>query len=250
MTGPRTLAGTTAVVTGASRGFGRGVSAALSDAGVRVIGVARTGSDLNEVREALGEKFIPMPGEAVDGEFASRLIAQYRPSTLVLCAGAVPTMAPLRRQTWETFSRNWNVDVRHVFEWVGAALRAPLAQGSSVVALSSGAALKGSPLSGGYAGAKSTIRFITSYASLESQRAALGIDFVSLLPQLTPTTDLGAEAVAAYAAAQGLDVDGFVAGMGPVVTQELLGRCVIDLLVTRDWQQAYALTADGLRGLD
>ena len=62
MTGLRSLAGTTAVVTGASRGFGRGVSAALSDAGVRVIGVARTGSDLDEVREALGDNFVPLPG--------------------------------------------------------------------------------------------------------------------------------------------------------------------------------------------
>ena len=35
------LAGATALVTGASRGFGRGIAAALSKAGVQVIGVAR-----------------------------------------------------------------------------------------------------------------------------------------------------------------------------------------------------------------
>jgi NAD(P)-dependent dehydrogenase (short-subunit alcohol dehydrogenase family) len=250
MTGLRTLAGTTAVVTGASRGFGRGVSAALSDAGVRVIGVARNALVLNEVREALGENFFPMPGDAAQREFAARLIAEHRPSTLVLCAGAMPNMASLHRQTWESFSTNWYVDVRHVFEWIGAALRAPLGQGSSVVAFSSGAALKGSPLSGGYAGAKSTIRFMTSYAALESQRADLGIDFVSLLPQLTPATDLGAEAVAAYAAAQGSDVDAFVAGMGPVVTPELVGRYVVDLVRSPGRQHAYAITADGPRGLD
>ena len=39
-----------------------------------------------------------------------------------------------------------------------------------MIALSSGAALHGSPLSGGYAGAKGTVRTITSYADLESQR--------------------------------------------------------------------------------
>jgi NAD(P)-dependent dehydrogenase (short-subunit alcohol dehydrogenase family) len=250
MTGQRSLAGTTAVVTGASRGFGRGVSAALSDAGVRVIGVARTGSDLDEVREALGDNFIPVPGDAADGDLATRLIAEHRPSTLVLCAGAMPTMAPLRRHTWESFSKNWDVDVRHVFEWIGAALRAPLGQGSSVVAFSSGAALKGSPLSGGYAGAKSTIRFMTAYAALESQRAGLGIDFVSLLPQLTPATDLGAEAVAAYAAAQGSGGEAFVTGMGAVVTPELVGHCVIDVVRSPGQQQAHVITADGLRGLD
>ena len=35
------LAGVTALVTGASRGFGRGVATALSGAGARVVGVAR-----------------------------------------------------------------------------------------------------------------------------------------------------------------------------------------------------------------
>ncbi|HEV7421294.1 MAG TPA: SDR family oxidoreductase [Mycobacterium sp.] len=247
---PDSLAGTTAIVTGASRGFGRAVSAALLDAGVRVVGVARTGADLDDVRKTLGEGFVPVPGDAADGGLAAKLIAEYRPRTLVLCAGAMPTMTPLPRHTWASFSRNWNVDVRHAFEWVGAALRQPLAPGSSVVAFSSGAALKGSPLSGGYAGAKSTIRFITSYAALESQRADLGIDFVSILPQLTPATDLGAEAVAAYAAAQGVDVDAFVTSMGAVVTPELAARCVVGLAESPGQHVAYALTGDGIRGLE
>lgn len=40
--------------------------------------------------------------------------------------------------------------------------------------ISSGAALAGSPLSGGYAGAKATQRFITAYAQGEANRAGLG----------------------------------------------------------------------------
>lgn len=70
----------------------------------------------------------------------------------------------------------------------------PLDPGSTVITLSSGAALRGSPLRGGYAGAKATIRFITSYAAAESERDHLGIRFVSVLPQLTPATVLGAAA--------------------------------------------------------
>src|SRR6266568_9317879 len=68
------------------------------------------------------------------------------------------------------------------------------------------AAVNGSPLSGSYAGAKATIRFIASYAASESGRNALGIRFTSVLPQLTPETDLGAAGVAAYAARQGAPV--------------------------------------------
>jgi len=59
----------------------------------------------------------------------------------------------------------------------------PLAPGSIVITLSSGAALRGSPLSGGYAGAKAAIRWLTAYAAQESGREGLGIRFVSLLPQ-------------------------------------------------------------------
>ena len=74
-------------------------------------------------------------------------------------------MSPLQDQTWETFSANWNVDVAQAFHWTRHALRRPLAPGSSVIAMSSGAAVNGSPLSGGYAGAKATVRFIASYAA-------------------------------------------------------------------------------------
>jgi NAD(P)-dependent dehydrogenase (short-subunit alcohol dehydrogenase family) len=74
------------------------------------------------------------------------------------------------------------------------------------IAISSGAAVNGSPLSGGYAGAKATIRFIASYAATESGRNAPGIRFTSVLPQLTPETDLGAAGVAAYAARQGAGI--------------------------------------------
>jgi NADP-dependent 3-hydroxy acid dehydrogenase YdfG len=40
------LAGTTAIVTGVSRGFGRAIAAALADAGAHVVGVARGSAQL------------------------------------------------------------------------------------------------------------------------------------------------------------------------------------------------------------
>jgi hypothetical protein len=51
--------------------------------------------------------------------------------------------------------------------------------------------VRGSPLSGGYAGAKATIRFLTGYAAAESERDGLGIRFASLLPQLTRSPGWG-----------------------------------------------------------
>ncbi|OBJ63750.1 SDR family oxidoreductase [Mycobacterium colombiense] len=255
MNQPRTahadgLAGTTAIVTGAGRGFGRAIAAALAAAGVRVVGVARTRSQLEDVRTQLGDAFTPVVADAADPATAERLIDEYRPRTLVLCAGATPPMLPLQEQTWETFSENWNSDVAQAFHWVRQTLLRPLAPGSSVIVMSSGAALNGSPLSGGYAGAKATVRFITSYAAIEAQRARLGIGFTAVLPRLTPATTLGAAAVAAYADRQGVDVDSFVQASGPALTAEQVGKSVLEIATGEaTGQDAYLLTSAGLSPL-
>jgi NAD(P)-dependent dehydrogenase (short-subunit alcohol dehydrogenase family) len=182
------LAGATALVTGASRGFGRGIATALSGAGAQVVGVARDRAGLEELREELGESFTAVSADAADPVVAGQLIDAWRPGVLVLNAGATPLPLPIQLHTWETFSRNWDVDVAHVFHWTREVLLVPLAPGSTVVTLSSGAALRGSPLSGGYAGAKAAIRWLTAYAAEESRRDGLDIRFVSVLPQLTPAT--------------------------------------------------------------
>ena len=243
----RELAGTTALVTGASRGFGRGIATALSRAGAQVVGVARDGSQLEDLGAELGGSFTAVPADAADPVVAGQLIDLYRPAVLVLNAGATPLPRPIHYHTWRTFSRNWEVDVQHVFNFTREALLAPLAPGSTVITLSSGAALRGSPLSGGYAGAKAAIRWLTGYAAEESERAGLGIRFVSLLPQLTPATDLGALYVAAYAARQG---DGPAAPGGPPLTPDLAGQAVTELAADPGYQEhAYVLTAGGLRPL-
>jgi NAD(P)-dependent dehydrogenase (short-subunit alcohol dehydrogenase family) len=243
------MAGVTALVTGASRGFGRGIATALTGAGAQVVGVARDRGRLDELRAQLGEPFIPVPANAADPVVAGELIDRYRPGVLVLNAGATPLPRPVQHHTWETFSRNWDVDVAHVFHWTREALLAPLAPGSTVIAMSSGAALNGSPLSGGYAGAKATIRWLTAYAADESQRAGLGIRFVSVLPQLTPATELGAVFAAAYAARAG---EGAAAPGGPggVLTPEQVGESVTSLVSGPVPDHgAYLVTAAGLRPL-
>jgi NAD(P)-dependent dehydrogenase (short-subunit alcohol dehydrogenase family) len=166
------IAGATALVTGASKGFGRGIATALSRVGAQVTGVARDRAHLEELGAELGGSFTQVSADAADPIVAGQLIDTYRPGILVLNAGATPLPRPIQHQSWQTFSRNWDVDVQHVFHWAREALLAPLDPGSIVITVSSGAALRGSPLSGGYAGAKAAIRFITSYAAAESDRAA------------------------------------------------------------------------------
>src|ERR1035438_7274932 len=204
------LSGKTTIVVGASRGLGHGIAAAFAEAGAPVVAVSRTSAAPGDQAISAGT-IHPEIADAGDPTAAADLLDRYDPEVIILVAGATPHMRPLQQQTWETFSVNWQTDVRIAFHWLREALLRPLRPGSRVVVVSSGAALNqnGSPLSGGYAGAKATQRFITGYAQGESNRAGLGITFTTVMPQFAPQTDVGSAAVRAYAALAGQSVDAF-----------------------------------------
>jgi NADP-dependent 3-hydroxy acid dehydrogenase YdfG len=223
----------------------------LAALGAHVVGVARSREPLNQLKEQLGEAFTPEVADVAEPSLPARLIALYRPQTLVLNAGATPPASTLQEQTWDTFSTNWNVDVRHVFNFTRAALTTPLDAGSVVISLSSGAALRGSPLSGGYAGAKATIRFISSYAGSEAQRNGSNIRFVAVLPNLTPATDLGQIYAEAYATQAGLSVSQFLERFGGTLSADQAGKRIGDLAADDAYAgPAYLLTPTGLQPVD
>jgi NAD(P)-dependent dehydrogenase (short-subunit alcohol dehydrogenase family) len=244
------LSGTTALVVGASRGLGRGIAVALADAGRAVVAVSRTAPPPDH-QPGGGAGIQTEVADATDAATAGRLLDRYQPQTLVLVAGASPLLRPLQHQTWETFSVNWHTDVRIAFHWLREALLTPLRPGSRVVVISSGAALAGSPLSGGYAGAKATQRFITAYAQDEATRAGLGITFTAVLPRLTPLTDLGRPAVQAYAARSGQTEQEYLDQLGQPVTPATAGAAVVELVQAdaATVAPAYLLTGTGLQKL-
>jgi NAD(P)-dependent dehydrogenase (short-subunit alcohol dehydrogenase family) len=170
---------------------------------------------------------------------------------VILVAGAIPHMRPLQQQTWETFSVNWHTDVRITFQWLREALLTPLRPGSRVVVFSSGAAVNGSPLSGGYAGANATQRFITGYAQEEATRAGLDITFTAVLPGFAPQTGVGQLAVQAYAAREGRNVEEYLQQWGPLLTPEIAGAAVVELVHTdvATLAPGYRLTRAGLQEL-
>ena len=130
-----------------------------------------------------------------------------------------------------------------------AALRLPLAPGSVVLALSSGAAIGGSPLSGGYASAKSAIRFLRAYGEDESKRAGLEIRFVALLPQLTPLGGVGAAGVTGYAARQGVARETFIENLAPVLTPEQVAKAVVEITSNETSAPEYQVNGTGLQAL-
>jgi NAD(P)-dependent dehydrogenase (short-subunit alcohol dehydrogenase family) len=138
-----------------------------------------------------------------------------------------------------------------VFNFVREALVAPLSPGAVVVSMSSGAALRGSPMSGGYAGAKATVRFLSAYAGSESDRNSLELRFVSVLPQLTPATDLGLVGVEAYADRSGLTVDAFLEQLGPTLSLDQVAASIVEIARDDDYAApAYLLAPQGLKPLE
>ncbi len=245
MTATDNLSDTTTIVVGASRGLGRGIATALADAGAPVIAVSRTAA-----QAASGAQDITWEvADAGDPTVAGGLLDRHEPRAVVLVAGATPLMRPLQQQTWETLSVNWHSDVRITFQWVREALLKPMPPGSRVVVISSGAALQGSPLSGGYAGAKATQRFLTAYAQDESRRAGLGITFTAVLPRLTPLTELGRPAVRAYAARNGQSEQEYLQSFGDPLTPAIAGAALVELVQAEPDALApgYLLTGDGLK---
>jgi NAD(P)-dependent dehydrogenase (short-subunit alcohol dehydrogenase family) len=238
------------VVVGASRGLGRGIAVSFAEAGAPVVAVARSAdalSTLNAAHDGIQAEV----ADATDPTVAGTLIDRHAPDILIVAAGASPLMRPIHQHTWETFSAVWDTDVRIAFHWLREALLKPLRPGSRVIVVSSGAALNGSPLSGGYAGAKATQRFLTAYAQDEATRAGLKIAFTAVLPQLTPATDLGLAAVRAYAARAGQTVEDQIRQLGDPLTPEIAGRALVELARTEPaaLAPAYRLTSTGLHAL-
>jgi 3-oxoacyl-[acyl-carrier protein] reductase len=244
------ISGTTVIVVGASRGLGRGIATAFADARARVVAVSRTAAVFPG--RANGSATIQLEvADATDGTVAASLLHRYEPEVVVVVAGAVPHMRPLQHQTWETFSVNWETDVRITFEWLRQVLLKPLRPGSRVVVISSGAALNanGSPLRGGYAGAKATQRFITGYAQDEAARAGLGISFITVLPQFAPLTGVGQPAVQAYAGRAGLSVEDFLRAQPfPMLSPKIAGTALVELAQANadSVSPAYVLNGAGL----
>jgi NAD(P)-dependent dehydrogenase (short-subunit alcohol dehydrogenase family) len=221
------------VVIGGSRGIGRRIVEAGIRSGARVLAVARQQEPLRQLaREVPGAEVLSL--DATDEEAPSKVFNVLQPDVLILGGGVFPPMAPLHEQSWGQFAVNWENDVKIAFHFCKAALLQPLPAGALVALISSGAALAGSPLSGGYAGAKRTQIFIANYSQKESDRLGLGLRFMALAPRITPDTALGQHAVAGYSRYLGISAADFIQSMAAPPTSCIVATSVLELLVNPD----------------
>ena len=232
------------VVTGGSRGLGLGLVEALVAQGARVTVVARGADALEAVRTRLGVATIS--ADVTDEAAAHRIVGEVRPDILALNAGATPRMGRLDQLSWADFSVPWETDVKAGLYWLQAALNAPLKPGSRVLVGSSGAAVSGSQMSGGYAGAKRMLWFMAKYANGVSEQKGLGIRFQTIVPQqMVGGTGVGDEGANAYAHAMGIKPEEFVARFGAPMPPRAFGDKVVSVLDDPIYAEGFAF---GLKG--
>src|SRR5437762_6274092 len=234
----------TVVVTGGSRGLGLGLVEALVVRGAKVTVVARGAEALGSVGARLGVATIA--ADVTDETAAHRILAEVRPDILALNAGTTPGMGRLDQMSWADFTKPWETDVKAGLYWLQAALRLPLKPGSRVLVGSSGAAVAGSPLSGGYAGAKRMLWIMAKYANGVSQQNGLGIRFQAIVPQqMVGGTCVGDAGASAYAGAMGIKREEFLARFGAPLPPREFGEKVVAVLDDPKYAEGLAF---GLKG--
>src|SRR5262245_2744200 len=238
----------TIVVTGGSRGLGLGLVEALVDHGAKVTVEARAQAALAAVQQRLSVAVIP--ADVTDEGAAQRILADVRPEVLVLNAGAKPRMGRLDQLSWADFTATWETDVKAGLYWMQAALNLPLAPGARVLVGSSGAAQQGSPLSGGYAGAKRMLWFMAKYANGVAAQKGLGIRFQAIVPlQIIGETGVGDEASSAYARAMGIEREAFLARFGAPMPPRQFGENLVAVLDDPQYAAGFAFGLKGDTGI-
>ena len=232
------------VVTGGSRGLGLGLVEALVAHGAKVTVVARDGDVLAAVHSRLDVGVIS--ADVTEENEAYRILSEVRPEILLLNAGAKPPMGRLDQLNWADFSAAWETDVKAGLYWMQAALKTPLKASSRVLVVSSGAAQNGSPLSGGYAGAKRMLWLMAKYANGVSAQNKLGIHFQAIVPQqIIGNTGVGDAGAEAYAHTMGIGRDEFLARFGAPMPPREFGEKVVCVLEDPAYAEG---TVFGLKG--
>ncbi|MEU7138160.1 SDR family oxidoreductase [Nocardia sp. NPDC046473] len=166
------MARPTALITGASAGFGLALSRALVQRGWRVIGTARRGERLASASEELGTAFIAIPGDVTDPAHRALLAEAARNAgQLALIVNNASRLGPsplvrLADYPLDELELVYRTNVLGPLAIVQFALPL-LAPGGSVVNISSDAAIEPYPEWGGYGSSKAALDQLTAILGAE-----------------------------------------------------------------------------------
>lgn len=180
------LQGKTALVTGAGRGIGRATALALAKAGAKVIAVARTQADLDELAQEGGGRIEAWAADVRDAALLARIEAMRDLDILVNNAGG---NRPKLMVDVDDETLDWMIDlnIRSVYRVARAAARA-MGQGGVIVNMSSQMGHVGSPKRTVYCMTKHAVEGLTKAMAVEL--APRGIRVVAIAPTfvMTPMT--------------------------------------------------------------
>ncbi len=164
-----------ALITGASRGLGREVAAALAARGWRLVIDARQRAPLLAVAAALGtgERVTAIAGDVADPEHRARLAAAvHRLGRLDLVMNNASVLGPSPQPALDAYplaelERVYQVNVLAPLALLQAVLPVLAATGGRVVDVSSDAAVEPYPGWGGYGSAKAALDQLTAVLAAE-----------------------------------------------------------------------------------
>ena len=242
------------IVVGASRGLGRGIAVALAEHDARVLAIGRNEGALEELKRQSQGRLEINVGDATNPSFVARVLSAEDPDAVFIVLGATPVMRPIHEYRWESFCDVWNTDVKATFYWLQDLVNKPMREGGRIVVVSSGAALHGSPLSGGYAPGKQAQRYLCDYMRGELALMKRNITIQYVMPQLNPNTELGRVGVAGYAARAGEDPAEYVKKRfgDKLLSPQIAGAEMVRLLDDDGLlnKQEFVLAGTGLQPLE
>ncbi|AXT86130.1 3-oxoacyl-ACP reductase [Aeromicrobium sp. A1-2] len=168
-----TLAGRTAIVTGASRGIGLAAAAALHGAGANVVLTSRTEEAAVAAASSVGDRALGIGAHATDGAAARLCVEQTLErfgsiDILVNNAGTNPAFGPVLSQDHGRFAKTMDVNLWAPILWSKLAVEAWMGDhGGSIVNTASIGGLSVGPDLGGYHVSKAALIHLTKQLAIE-----------------------------------------------------------------------------------
>jgi 3-oxoacyl-[acyl-carrier protein] reductase len=163
------LSGQTAVVTGASRGIGKAIAAALASKGARVVGTATSDAGAEDIRSSLSEFGIGCAGIRLDVTAAndcanavSLIERQYGPVTILVNNAGITRDNLALRMSEEEWDRVIDTNLKAVFRMCKLVMRGMMkARYGRIINITSVVGASGNAGQANYAAAKAGVAGMT-----------------------------------------------------------------------------------------
>ncbi|MGW6059040.1 SDR family NAD(P)-dependent oxidoreductase [Streptomyces sp. NPDC055189] len=182
----------TALVTGASSGIGLAIARRFAAEGATVYLTGRRKAELDSAAAEIGSRAIAVQSDASNLQDLDRLFAEITDHDghldIVVANAGVGDYGPLGEITEEEYERTTSINLKGTIFTVQKALPL-LAEGASVILLSSSAALRAVPGLGVYAATKAAIRSLARTWAAELAARGIRVNALTPGPVETPGGD-------------------------------------------------------------